>query len=97
LLHRDLTGETAALFRLAPGDMGKFGWQNITALLHRHPALAAGTAAAAGRRDKNSVAGQRIQQLIARRGADLFIRFVIDFNHHIAGVDQLRTRHQDQS
>ena len=96
LLHGNLAGQTAALFRLAFGDMGKFGRQDISApLLDRHPALAAGTAASAGRRDKDPVAGQRIQQLIARRRANLFIRFIIDFNNHITGVDQLRARRQD--
>ncbi|MCS6056104.1 hypothetical protein LNO36_05500 [Klebsiella variicola subsp. variicola] len=39
--------------------------------------------------DKNPVAGQRVQQFVTRRGADLFIRFVIDLNNHVARVHQL--------
>ena len=87
LLHRDLAGQTAALSRLTLGDMREFGRQNITAaLFHRHPALAAGAAPAAGRRDEDSVAGERIQQLVTGRSTNLFIRFVIDFNDHVARV-----------
>ena len=48
LTHRDLAGQTAALFCLTFGDMRQLGWQNIaTALFYRHAALPAGAAAAA--------------------------------------------------
>ena len=97
LLHRDLAGEAAALSRLTLSDMREFGRQDITApLFHRHPALAAGAPAAAGRRNEDTVAGERIQQLVARRSTNLFIRLIIDFNDHVARIHQLRTRGQYQ-
>ena len=97
LPYSDLAGQTTTLFCFTLGDMRKLGRQNITtALFHRHPALTAGPTAAAGGGDKDAVAGQRIQQLIARRGFDLLIRFIVDFDNHIAGVHQLRFGKQNQ-
>ena len=50
LTHGNLTGQTAALFGFALGNMRKLGRQNIAAaLFHLHPALATGTTATAGR------------------------------------------------
>ncbi len=70
--------------------MRKLGRQDIpAALFNSYPTLAAGAAAAAGGGDEDPVAGQRVQQFVTRRGADLFIRFVIDLNNHVARVHQL--------
>ena len=90
LLHRHLTGQTATGFGIPLGNMRKLGRQDIpAALFNSYPTLAAGAAAAAGGGDEDPVAGQRVQQFVTRRGADLFIRFVIDLNNHVARVHQL--------
>ena len=97
LTHCDLTGQTAALFCLTLCDMRQLGGQNIAAtLFYRHAALSAGAAAAAGRGDKNSVTGQRVEQFISRRRADLILRIVVNINHHVAGIHQLRPRRQNE-
>ncbi len=90
LAHCHLTGQTTALFRLTLANVRQLGRQNIpAALFDRDPALPAGTAAAAGRRDKNAIAGKRVQQLVTCRGADLLIRLIVNLDDHIAGVHQL--------
>ncbi|MNP26791.1 hypothetical protein D3C76_1196650 [compost metagenome] len=90
LTHRHLAGQTTTLFRLTLADVRQFGRQDIApALFDRDPALPARATAAAGRRDKNAIAREGVQQLVTRRGTDLLIRLVVNLNDHIAGVHQL--------
>ena len=97
LAHRDLTGQTAALFRLTLGDVRQLSGQNIaTTFFHLYAALPTGATATAGRRDEDAVAGKRIQQFIAGWRADLVLRFIVDIDNDIAGIHQLRARHQNQ-
>ena len=84
LLHRNLAGESPALFLLAHGEVRLFGRQDRTAALF-YPAFALGTRATAttGRRKENTVGRQGVQKLAAGLGLQGVLRVAVDFNGHV--------------
>ncbi len=80
LLYRHLAGQPVALTALPFGNVGQFRRQDVAAaLVHLYQALTAGAAAAAGRRNKDTLVCQTSQQFAAGLGNQFL--FLVD--HHL--------------
>lgn len=94
LLDGHLAGQTFAVLGFALGDVRQLGGEDVaTAFMHLQPALGAGTTTTAGRRDEQTVLGQRCQQLAAGRHGQGAL--VVHQQGDIALRDQFAAREQN--
>lgn len=103
VLDLQLTGQVNIIHLLLAGQMGQFSWNEpldpLGDLAFAHPAR---SAAAAGRRDKDTAIGERRQQGGSNRGLDALFFVIIDDHPTVAffnnfGLDKQADPYQDQN